>query len=235
MLRHNSSPSDSERNERSQSNQSSSPQSREFDVQRELERLEEIILDSFHIPLTQRTLVNERELLDQLDAVRTNLPDAFEEASAVIRQKEEIIQQAEAYAQDTVKTAQQHAAQIKDETGIVQQAEREAHQVREGVQQECEELRRTTFSEVEQTRYSTKQELEQMRQQTLAECEEIQDGADDYAETVLTQIEQQLSDMLEVIYNGRKSLQRNAQSQRYQKKNAPASGSSPPSGSQRKK
>ncbi|NEO66806.1 MAG: DivIVA domain-containing protein, partial [Moorea sp. SIO4G2] len=47
---------------------------------------------------------------------------------------------------------------------------------------------------------------EQMRQMTLAECEEIQNGADAYADGVLYNIEQHLSDMLRVIRNGRQQL-----------------------------
>lgn len=235
MLRHDSSQSDPERHQSSRSNQSLPSQSRDFDIQRELDRFEEVILDSFRIPLTRRTIVDEEQLLNQLDTVRINLPDAFEEASAVIRQKEEILQRAEAYAQDTIKAAQQQAAQMMDETGITRQAELEARQIRQGVKQECEELQRTTFSEVEQMRHSAKQELERLRQQTLAECEEIQDGADHYSEAVLTKIEQQLSEMLKVVHNGRESLQKGAQSQRRPKKNSSASSSSSSSTSPRQK
>jgi hypothetical protein len=39
------------------------------------------------------------------------------------------------------------------------------------------------------------------------ECDDIQNGADDYADAVLTSIEQQLTEMLRVIRNGRQQLQ----------------------------
>jgi F0F1-type ATP synthase membrane subunit b/b' len=177
-----------------------------FDIQAELNRLEEIILDSPRIPLTKRTLIDEEQLLDQLDLVRLHLPAAFEEAVALVRQKEEILLQAEEYAQDIIAAAQQRAAEILDELGIVRQAELEASQIRRQVQQECEQIQQSTLTEIEQLRRQARQEIEQLRRMALDECEDIQDGADEYADAVLSNIEQQLSDMLRIIRNGRQQL-----------------------------
>ncbi len=77
-----------------------------FDIQRELNRLEEIILDSPRLFLTKRTLIDEEQLLDQLDLVRINLPDAFEAAKEILRQKEVILLDAEEYAQEILTEAQ---------------------------------------------------------------------------------------------------------------------------------
>ncbi|MGK7874419.1 MAG: ATP synthase F0 subunit B [Xenococcaceae cyanobacterium] len=184
-----------------------------FDIRRELDRLEEIILHSPRVPLTRWTLVEEEKLLDQLDVVRLRLPDAIEKALEVIRQKEDILLQAEDYAQDIIETAQKNAAQILDEMGIVKRAELEASQIRQQVQQEYEAIQQKTIAEIEQMRRSAQQEMQQLHQMTLAECEQIQNGADDYADAVLNRIEQQLSQMLRVIRNGRKQLNTNSPSQ----------------------
>ena len=192
-----------------------------FDVQQELNRVEEIILDSPRIPLTRLTLVEEDKLLNHLDFVRINLPDAFEKALDIIGHKQEILLEAEDYAQNIVEAAQKRAAQILDETGIIQQAEFEASQIRQQVQQECEAIQRKTIAEVEQMRTKAQQELQQLHQQTLAECAEIQNGADEYAEAVLSRIEQQLSDMLRVVGNGRQQLHNNSPSQSSPNKKLP--------------
>ena len=180
---------------------------RGVDIQRELNRIEEIIFDSWHIPLTRRTVVDEEVLLAQLDLVRENLPIAFEEAEKIVRQREEILLQAEEYAQEIMEAAERRADQILDEMGIIQQAEHEANQIRKRVQQECEAIQEQTMTEIERMRLQAQQELEQMRQIVLAECEDIQNGADDYADAVLENIEQQLNEMLRVIRNGRHQLQ----------------------------
>ena len=212
MVRKNSSSrNDLERDTSSKANLSSQARPIGFDIQRELERLEELVIASFHIWLTQWTLVDESRLLNQLDLVRLNLPDAFEEALKVIDQKQEILERAENYAQDIIQRAQQRAAEILDETGIIQRAQLEASQIRQQVQQECEAIQGQTLAEIEQMRYVTEQELTQMRQQTIAECDQIQQGADEYADQVLNRIEQQLSDMLRVVQNGRQQLYSNSQ------------------------
>ena len=175
-------------------------------LQQEFNRLEEIILQSNRIPLSGWTIVDEDKLLNQLDLLRMNWPDAFEEAQEIIHQKREIMQQAEDYAQEILENAQKQAAQILDEMGILQRAQLEASQIKQQVEQECRVLQQKTMAELEQNRAKAFQEIENLRQLTLAECDEIQDGADDYAAEVLSRIEQQLSQMLRVVRNGRQQL-----------------------------
>jgi F0F1-type ATP synthase membrane subunit b/b' len=146
-------------------------------------------------------------LLTQLDLVRENLPSAFSEAEKIVRQREEILLSAEEYAQEMMEAAERRADQILDEMGIIQQAEYEANQIRKRVQQECEAIQEQTLADIERMRLQAQQELEQMRQLALADCEDIQNGADEYADSILTSIEQQLTEMLRVIRNGRSQLQ----------------------------
>ncbi|MCL2934048.1 MAG: hypothetical protein MGG11_17940 [Trichodesmium sp. MAG_R03] len=179
------------------------------DIQRELNQLEEIILDSPRIPFWGRTLIDEEQLLDQLDIVRLNLPVAFQEAEMIVRHKDDIFQEAELYAEEIIENAEQRASQILNEMGLVQQAKLEADQLRNQVQLDCEAIQQATITEIEQIRYQAQQELEEMRARAIAECDEIQNGADNYADNVLDSIEQQLTDMLQVIRNGRQQLGEN--------------------------
>lgn len=176
------------------------------DIQQELNRLEEMILAGFNIPLTRRTLVDEDKLLDQLDEIRLCLPEAFQEAAATIQQKEEILLQAEEYGQQIVDAAQAKRSQILDESDIIRQAEREASELRRQVQQECDEMLQETLEEIDRKRRACQQEIEEMRRQAIAQAEAIEQGADDYADSVLENIEQNLQDMLRVIRNGRQQL-----------------------------
>lgn len=180
-----------------------------IDIQRELNRLEELILDSPRVPMTGRTLVDEEQLLDQLDLIRLNLPGAFQEAEIIARHKDEILQEAEGYAQEIIEAAELQATQILNEMGIVQQAQIEAEQIRQQTQIDCESLQQQTLAEVDQIRYQAQQELDEIRSRALAECEEIQNGADEYADHVLGTIEQQMAEMLRVVQNGRQQLHAN--------------------------
>ena len=177
-----------------------------IDIQSELNRIEEIVLDSPRIPFTGRTLVDEEELLEQLDLVRLNLPGSFREAEAIVYHKEEILVQAEQYAQEIVEEAEKRAAYILDQLGIIARAELEAKQIRKRVQEECAALQEQTLADIEEMREQAQQDIEQMRSLAMAEFEDIQNGADQYADRVLKNIEQQLNDMLKIILNGRQQL-----------------------------
>lgn len=177
-----------------------------LDIQQELNKLEEIVLDSPRIPLSRRTLIDEEHLLDQLDLVRLNLPPAFQEATEVILHKEEVLLEAEQYAQEIIADAERRAAQILDEMGLIRQAEMEAQRIRQQVQQDCEEMQQQVLTEIDQMRRRAQQELVEMQQMAIAECQEIQRGADEYADNVLQDMEQQLVEMMRIVRNGRQQL-----------------------------
>ena len=176
------------------------------DIQMELNRLEEMILGGFNIPLTRRTIVDEDKLLDQLDEIRLSLPEVFQEAAAIIQQKEEILLEAEEYGQQIVDAAQAKRSQILDESDILRQAQREAAELRRQVQEECEQMMQDTLEEIDRKRRACQQEIEEIQRQAVAEAEAIEQGADDYADGVLENIEQNLQDMLRIIRNGRQQL-----------------------------
>ncbi|WP_082803707.1 MULTISPECIES: DivIVA domain-containing protein [unclassified Anabaena] len=183
------------------------------DIQQEFDRLEEIILSSFRIPLTGRTLVDEEKLLEQLDFIRVSLPSIFQEAAVILAQKDEILLEAEEYGQQLVDAAVAKRAQILAESDIIRQAEKDAEQLRRQVQQECDAMMKETLAEIEQKRRACQQELEEMRQTAIAQAQEIETGADEYADRVLEGIEQDLKDMLRIITNGRQQIRVDRQSQ----------------------
>lgn len=166
-----------------------------------------MILGSPRVPFSGRTLVDEDQLLDQLDAIRLNLPPAFRQAVQVLQQRDTILAEANQYAQDLIHAAEQQATQILDEMGLVQQAEQIARQVQAQAQAECDQLRSRILAEVEQLKQASQREWETQRQSAIEEQAMIQQEADAYADRVLFQVEQQLSQMLRIIQNGRSQLQ----------------------------
>lgn len=173
-----------------------------------------MVLSSLRIPLTGRTLIDEEKLLEQLDFVRLSLPSVFQEAAELLQHKEEIMLEAEEYGQQVVEAAQAKRAQILAESDIIRQAEREAEQLRRKVQQECDAMMQDTEAEIERKRRACMQELEEMRQSAIAQAQEIEDGADQYADNVLENIEQDLQEMLRIITNGRLQLRGDIPKQR---------------------
>lgn len=208
MLRPEPSLSPDEQNGVTQSQQSGAvPSTGGVDIQQELNKLEELILANPRIPFTGRTLVDEDQLLDQLDLIRLNLPHAFREATEIMQQREAILSEARRYAEDLVVAADQEAAARLDELAILRQAETLAQQIKGKARQECEQARTQMLAEIEQMRTQAQQEWESVRQRALDEKNIIQNDADNYADNVLSTLEQQLTHMLRTIQNGRSQLQ----------------------------
>ncbi len=176
------------------------------DIQNELNRLEEMILSSLRIPIIGRTLIDEEKLLEQLDFIRLSLPSVFQEAVIILEQKEEILLSAEEYGQQVVEAAQVKRAQILADSDIIRQAEKEAEQMRRQVKLECEAMMQDTLAEIDRQQRASQIELEDLRQAAIAQAQEIEDGADEYADGVLENIEQDLKEMLRIITNGRQQL-----------------------------
>ena len=166
-------------------------------IQIELDNLEYLIEDGTRIPLTELVILDQGALFARLNAIKEILPPELATAIEIVNRRQEIIAEAENYALRLVESAEERANSIIQESAIVRQAELDGAKTRLKTEQECEQLRETTQNEIQQ-----------WRQDAIAECEEIQMGADNYADGVLGNIEQQLQDMLTVIQNGRQQLDR---------------------------
>ncbi|WP_448381517.1 hypothetical protein [Gloeomargarita sp.] len=181
-------------------------------LRQELDRLEEILVaDSPRVPLSGRVLVNEQVIFAQLDHLRHHLPAMVLEAEQVLQRREEILRHAQTQAQQIVLHAEQQAARLLDQHRITQQAHQEAQQLRAQVQQECAALRQTTVAELHHLRQQTQEELAQQRQQLEAERQRLIQGAQNYANQVLTLLEQVLGENLQRVQQARQQL-----SQRHQ-------------------
>jgi vacuolar-type H+-ATPase subunit H len=181
-----------------------------LDIFTALDRVEETILNSTRVPLTGKTMVDEEELLEQIDTIRLNLPEIFATAQEILEYRQQIIKEAQQQVQQIVAEANQRAYQVANELGIIERSEEEATQIRQMAIAECEYLRQQTIVELELVRERNLQELEQMRQEIFEECRQIQDGADEYADRVLHNMEYQLADILQSVQRGRQRIDRDA-------------------------
>lgn len=167
-------------------------------IERELEVLEHLISDGVNVPFSNLTIIERHRILNQLYLIKKLLPQALNLAIDILHRRQEIIEEAESYSHNLVRSAQEKASKILNESAIIHQAELEANKLRYQVQQECEQLQQQTQATITH-----------WRELAMAECKDIQTEADDYADAVLDNIEQQLQQMLQVITNGRQQLEEN--------------------------
>jgi len=166
-----------------------------FNIEVELDHLKELILSSTHIPLTELSIVDQDLLLEQLQQIQENLPLELATAVEIVNNRQEIIANAQGYACLIVKSAEEKAHEIVQDSAIVRQAELEGAKIRLRIEQECQQLQQITRNEVDR-----------LRLQAIAECQAIQTDADNYADSVLADLEQRLQQMLAVVQNGRCQL-----------------------------
>lgn len=155
-----------------------------FEIEAELDRLKESILNAARIPLTELAVIDEDLILEQLLKIQENLPVELATAIEIVNRRQEIIEDARGYACLIVKSAEEKAHQIVQESAIVRQAELDGAKLRLKTEQECEQL----------------------RQNAIAECQAIQEGADLYADNVLKDLEERFGEMLGIVQNGRQQL-----------------------------
>ncbi len=178
-----------------------------LNLHRELDKLEDIILESGP-RIIGRTVIDEEQVCQQIDHVRLSVPESIAQAEEILRYKQDLVAQAQQYAEEIIQAAERRASQLVEESVILRQIEQEGNQLRRQVQAECEELRNQTLNEVNQVRRQAQKDLEAMEKRVTAEVQEMQRGADDYSDQVLGSLESQLLDMLKIVQNGRQELRR---------------------------
>ncbi|BAC88789.1 hypothetical protein [Gloeobacter violaceus] len=155
-----------------------------MNIQKELDRLEDMILSSPRIPFTGRTVIDENAILDILDRIRMNLPKVIEEAERVVDQSEALVAQAQQEAERILTLAEQRAERVVEES----------------------ELLRVARSRAEDLKAAAQKEADQIQQTALQQAQAVQSGADQYAERVLGKLEGDLGQLLQIVKNGRQSL-----------------------------
>lgn len=176
----------------------------ESNIQQKLALLENTITEGVRVPLTDLVVVDGGIILEHIEAIKDNLPTALTIALEILQHKEAILQGATDRAQEIEKSAQIEADFALKESTLLRQAEQEATQTKLKTRQECEQLRQATYAEIEQ-----------WREMATLEYEAIQKDADNYANSVLSDLEAKLSQMLAIVHNGRQHLEPNAQHQEH--------------------
>ena len=131
-----------------------------------LNKIETLVAGAPHLPLTNKTVISEDELIHLVEELRNDLPQELEHADQVMSERDNIIRNAQIEADNIIKQAQLRAEQIIDENDIVVRAREKSRMVLNQAQQQEAEI-------MERTRQNSKQ---------------LQDDADRYANQVFDQL-----------------------------------------------
>jgi vacuolar-type H+-ATPase subunit H len=110
-----------------------------MDLQYLIDRLEGMVTGAKRMPITNKLMLDEQELADLIDQMRTVLPEEVRSARKVLRERDSIIAEAQQQADDILKTAHEQAEMLLDQQGLMAEAEARARQYMEEVEADVQE------------------------------------------------------------------------------------------------
>lgn len=110
-----------------------------------IDRLEDLLARSWHLPFADKALVDEEEFLRLVDQMRLSKPKDLAQAQQVLRDREQIIAQAQEQAENIRALAQEQADRLVDEHELLRQAQGEREQILEQARQEAEKIKADAF------------------------------------------------------------------------------------------
>lgn len=155
-----------------------------------VDRLENLIMGSQRMPLTNRVLIKEQEVLNIIDQMRLSVPDEIKQARRVNQEKERILAQARDEATKIRTAAREEAEHLVDHEQIIllaeeraaqmqREAEERASQIRQGADAFAVETLRTleeqlsaAETDISHTILSIRKGMESLTQRTSEEAEE---------------------------------------------------------------
>lgn len=156
-----------------------------------LKMLEISLEEGFPIVPRKFTVVKTKEIETLIDRIYASLPVEVQEAKAFLRRRDELQLEAQQKAKKIVEDAQMEADRKLSEADFIKALEREGIRIRTQVQQECEEIKRRAL-----------EEAENIRAQATEDAMRTKEGAELYAEQVLTNLEKNLTQQQQIVKNG---------------------------------
>ena len=162
-----------------------------------LDKLEMMILKGIPIPFTPFVVINHEKIIDVLDKIRACIPSEIQEAHGIIKRSEDIQAEAQRRAENILIEAKEKAERILSESELLK-----------AVHSEAERIRGEVISEVETLRKRSLEEAEAIRAKAIAESNTIKEGSNRYAESILLNLDTNLSEIHSVVKNAQNHLSR---------------------------
>ena len=140
-------------------------------------------------------MIKSREFDMIMNAFPESIDESISTAKRILRNKEEILQDAKNKAERMIQDAENERRRILDESSLRREMEEQAKAFREKVIQECESIKMKAFGEAEGIRIASNEDALKMK-----------DGAQAYAQQILSKLEQDLNSLFQVVKNGQQYI-----------------------------
>jgi len=112
-----------------------------MDIQHLVDRLEDLIDEGRHVPMSKFTVVDEERALEIIDQMRISIPEQIEKATRVVNQRDRLIAQANEEATRMLDLARQKSEELVQRDAIVQTAQHRAENLMVQARQEATAIR----------------------------------------------------------------------------------------------
>jgi cell division septum initiation protein DivIVA len=112
-----------------------------MDIQHLVDRLEDLIDEGRHIPLTKLTLIDEERALEIIDQMRISVPEEVDKASRILNQKDRLLAQANEEASRIIDLAKEKSDHLIQRDAIVQAAQNRAAAIIDQARQDADAIR----------------------------------------------------------------------------------------------
>ena len=112
-----------------------------MDIYALLDQLEQLVNSSRKIRFSNKVMVDEDELLDLIDQLRTAIPDELRQAKRMLTEREKILSNAHSEAERLVQQAEQDASSIVDNDKVVAAAQAHADRLLAEARQSADAVR----------------------------------------------------------------------------------------------
>ena len=117
-----------------------------------LDEIENLVVDGKRIPLTNRSLIDEMELVHLVDNLRQELPNEIQNAHEILDSKDDILNEARVEAEKIISQARDIAGQMTDESKIVRESKEKAELIMAQATAQQKELTEHAYQQARQLR-----------------------------------------------------------------------------------
>jgi F0F1-type ATP synthase membrane subunit b/b' len=157
--------------------------------------MEMALLKGVAIPVTPWVVIHQDKVLDVLDKIRASIPGEVQEANIILKRRDEIQMDAHNRAEQIINEANLGARRMVEDSEILKAVKVEAEKIRAEVIEECRKITK-----------QAQDDSDRIKTQAINEAISIREGSDKYAETVMTRLDTDLSELTSVVSGGQSQL-----------------------------
>ncbi|MBI4744880.1 MAG: ATPase [Actinobacteria bacterium] len=106
-----------------------------------IDKLENLVANGKHIPLTNSVIIDEQKIYALIDEMRGTIPDEVKQARWIIKERQEMLEEAEKEANKYISEAMTKAESLLSEREVVRLAEEKAKELIEAARAREREVR----------------------------------------------------------------------------------------------